>query len=179
MLLLGNSTLPAGRDRSRYRDLSCLRAGVSITRALAHMLDSLVRVSRRVGSQCPTRRQNLVPEAGTWSAGGTLRERARQHEYPLGQNRAMMPSDSLASNDFTYCLTLFPKCFSSFPHGTCSLSVSRQYLALEGFYLPLHAAFPSNATRRNGQTVVPTLRNTGFSPSLTLISIKLSVSQHR
>ncbi|KAF9502893.1 hypothetical protein BS47DRAFT_1374517 [Hydnum rufescens UP504] len=27
-------------------------------------------------------------------------------------------------------------CFSSFPHGTCSLSVSRQYLALEGIYLP-------------------------------------------
>ena len=50
-------------------------------------------------------------------------------------------------NNFTYCLTLFPKCFSSFPHGTCSLSVSRQYLALEGIYLPFWAAIPNNSTR--------------------------------
>lgn len=34
-------------------------------------------------------------------------------------------------NNFTYCLTLFPKCFSSFPHGTCSLSVMHEYLGLE------------------------------------------------
>ena len=51
-------------------------------------------------------------------------------------------------NNFTYCLTLFPKCFSSFPHGTCSLSVSRQYLALDGIYHPFRAAFPNNSTRR-------------------------------
>ena len=51
-------------------------------------------------------------------------------------------------NNFTYCLTLFPKCFSSFPHGTCSLSVSHQYLALDGIYHPFRAAFPNNSTRR-------------------------------
>ena len=39
-------------------------------------------------------------------------------------------------NNFTYCLTLFSKFFSSFPHGTCSLSVSRQYLALDEIYHP-------------------------------------------
>ena len=50
-------------------------------------------------------------------------------------------------NNFTYCLTLFPKFFSSFPHGTCSLSVSRQYLALDGIYHPFRAAFPNNSTR--------------------------------
>ena len=49
-------------------------------------------------------------------------------------------------NNFTYCLTLFPKFFSSFPHGTCSLSVSRQYLALDGIYHPFWAAFPNNST---------------------------------
>ena len=49
-------------------------------------------------------------------------------------------------NNFTYCLTLFPKFFSSFPHGTCSLSVSRQYLALDGVYHPFRAAFPNNST---------------------------------
>jgi len=50
-------------------------------------------------------------------------------------------------NNFTCCLTLFPKCFSSFPHGTCSLSVSRLYLALDGIYHPFRAAFPNNSTR--------------------------------
>ncbi|GKV53457.1 hypothetical protein SLEP1_g59979 [Rubroshorea leprosula] len=49
-------------------------------------------------------------------------------------------------NNFKYFLTLFSKFFSSFPHGTCSLSVSRQYLALDGIYHLLWAAFPSNPT---------------------------------
>ncbi|ORY47496.1 hypothetical protein BCR33DRAFT_646532, partial [Rhizoclosmatium globosum] len=48
-------------------------------------------------------------------------------------------------DNFTYYLTLFSKFFSSFPHGTCSLSVSRQYLALEDIYLPISTAF-SNCT---------------------------------
>ena len=70
-------------------------------------------------------------------------------------------------SNFTYCLTLFPKCFSSFPHGTCSLSVSRQYLALEGIYLPFWAAIPNNSTRweciiKHWESVL----RTGFSPSM-------------
>ena len=52
-------------------------------------------------------------------------------------------------NNFTCYLTLFSKCFSSFPHGTCSLSVSCQYLALDEIYHPLWAAFPNNSTLRN------------------------------
>ena len=55
-------------------------------------------------------------------------------------------TDSLASNDFTYYFTFSSKFFSSFPHGTCSLSVFRKYLALEGYYLPISAAVPSNTT---------------------------------
>ena len=47
---------------------------------------------------------------------------------------------------FTYCLTLSSKCFSTFPHGTCSLSVPRPYLALDGVYHPLWAAFSNNPT---------------------------------
>jgi hypothetical protein len=49
-------------------------------------------------------------------------------------------------DNFTYYLTLFSKFFSSFPHGTCSLSVSRRYLALDGIYHPIWAAFPNNPT---------------------------------
>ncbi len=47
---------------------------------------------------------------------------------------------------FTYYLTLYSECFSTFPHGTCLLSVSWSYLALEGVYLPLCAALSSNTT---------------------------------
>ena len=51
-------------------------------------------------------------------------------------------------SNFRYYLTLFSKFFASFPHGTCSLSVSHQYLALDGIYHPLRAAIPNNSTRR-------------------------------
>ena len=49
-------------------------------------------------------------------------------------------------DNFTYYLTLFSKFFSSFPHGTCSLSVSRRYLALDEIYHPFRTAFPSYST---------------------------------
>ena len=52
----------------------------------------------------------------------------------------------LPRNNFKLFFTLVSKCFSSFPHGTCPLSVSRQYLALDHVYDPLCAALPSNAT---------------------------------
>jgi hypothetical protein len=44
---------------------------------------------------------------------------------------------SLPFWQFQALLTLFSKFFASFTHGTCSLSVSHHYLALEGIYLPL------------------------------------------
>src|ERR1700750_164530 len=54
----------------------------------------------------------------------------------------------LPLSNFKYFLTLFSKFFSSFPHGTCSLSVSRRYLALDEIYHPFSAAIPNNATLR-------------------------------
>ena len=51
-------------------------------------------------------------------------------------------------SNFRYSLTLFSKFFASFPHGTCTLSVFHQYLALDGIYHPLWAAIPSNSTHR-------------------------------
>ena len=73
-------------------------------------------------------------------------------------------------NNFTYFFTLFSKFFSSFHHCTCSLSVSRQYLALDGIYHPLRAAFPNNSTLRRHFTKNRTPRHTGFSPSMTSCS---------
>ena len=69
-------------------------------------------------------------------------------------------------NNFTYYLTLFSKFFSSFHHCTCSLSVSRQYLALDGIYHPLRAAIPNNSTLWKHFTKDWTPHLTGFSPSV-------------
>jgi len=45
-------------------------------------------------------------------------------------------------------ITLFSKYFASFAHGTCSLSDSRRYLALDEIYHLIYAAIPGNATLR-------------------------------
>lgn len=74
-------------------------------------------------------RARRVAPAGRLNLGGRIAESIR------------FPSDG-----FTYSLTLFSKFFSSFPHGTCSLSVSRRYLALDGVYHPFWAAIPNNPT---------------------------------
>ena len=71
------------------------------------------------------------------------------------QGRADRPQIASASTSlyrfplhhFKYYFTLFSKFFSSFPHGTCSLSVSRPYLALDETYHPIRAAIPNNSTR--------------------------------
>ena len=52
-------------------------------------------------------------------------------------------------------ITLFSKYFASFPHGTCSLSDSRRYLALDEIYHLICAPIPGNATLR-----LRTLRST-------------------
>ena len=128
------------------------------------MSDSLVRVSRRVG---PLRRRHDPGRAASGEAGLLVNPRPGARWATAASGDGGVPADgaqtdrahpggarpprksrvgSLASNDFTYYFTFFPKSFSSFPHGTCSLSVSCQYLALEGHYLPISAAVPSNTT---------------------------------
>ncbi|KAK8701096.1 hypothetical protein V6N13_019486 [Hibiscus sabdariffa] len=68
-------------------------------------------------------------------------------------------------DNFKHSLTLFSKSFSSFPRGTCSLSVSRPYLALDGIYRPIRAAFPNKPTRRQRLVVRQGPGTTGLSPS--------------
>jgi len=46
---------------------------------------------------------------------------------------------------FRHSLTLLSKIYASFPHVTCSLSVSARYLALDGIYHTLE--LQSQATR--------------------------------
>ena len=69
-------------------------------------------------------------------------------------------------SNFTYSLTLFSKFFSSFPHGTCLLSVSTLYLALGNYYLPLQVAISSNSTLRTCVVWQQTTKaHTGLLPS--------------
>ncbi|KAK8667418.1 hypothetical protein V6N13_007568 [Hibiscus sabdariffa] len=73
-------------------------------------------------------------------------------------------------DNFKHSLTLFSKSFSSFPRGTCPLSVSHPYLALDGIYRPIRAAFPNNPTRRQRLLVRQGPGTTGLSPSLAPLS---------
>ena len=60
---------------------------------------------------------------------------------------------------------------STFPHGTCPLSASRQYLALDGVYHPLWAAFPNNPTPET-LAVAQTGTRIGLTPALGEASIR-------
>ncbi len=60
--------------------------------------------------------------------------------------RSINCSSTASFSTVSSLLTLFSKFFSSFLRSTCSLSVSRLYLALEEVYLPFRAAFPNNPT---------------------------------
>ena len=53
---------------------------------------------------------------------------------------------SLPPQRFQALLTLFPKSFSSFPHGTCLLSVSSLYFALDEIYHLIYAPIPRSVT---------------------------------
>ena len=77
-------------------------------------------------------------------------------------------------NGFKHYFTLFSKFFSPFPHGTCSLSVSCPYLALDEVYHPIKAALSSNSTHRRRIARQSKPRSyTGLSPSLVLHSKRL------
>ena len=69
---------------------------------------------------------------------------------------------SLPSQRFQTLLTLFPKSFSPFPHGTCLLSVSSQYLALEEDYLPFCAPLPKYATLNSTPNALGSERTYGI-----------------
>ncbi len=146
------------------------------TRALAQTLDSLVRVSRRVAcrhyASALARRRGPRPRQGASDPGLQHPRRGRvpgaltrppkpalarppESTPPREEAEPRRPrSDRMRfpHNDFTYCFTLFSKCFSPFDYSTCALSVSGRYLALDGIYHPLRAAFSNNSTLRRGFT---------------------------
>ena len=140
------------------------------------MLDSLVRVSRRAAydhyasilaeARSSVRAGGIAPRAITLPAGSYIPKAFIPPPEPMlacsptsaplrtGADRRTDRSGRkrFPFNNFTYFLTLFPKCFSSFDHSTCALSVSGRYLALDEIYHPFRAAFPNNSTRRRSFT---------------------------
>ena len=107
---------------------------------------------------------------------GFGRRRSRQQSTPRAERRTSKSRSAYGRGaspapirfppgNFKHSLTLFSKSFSSFPRGTCSLSVSRPYLALDGIYRPIGAAFPNNPTRRQRLVVRQGPGTTGLSPS--------------
>ena len=95
----------------------------------------------RLAAAWGSRRRQEEPALGLRSRHGPPLTRPDQHCSNTDLIR-------FPFNNFTHCLTPFSRCFSSFPHGTCSLSVSCHYLALDEIYHPFWAAFPNNSTRR-------------------------------
>ena len=146
------------------------------------MLDSLVRVSRRViydhyasvraEARSSVQAGRIAPSAirrprGGVTFRGPLTDRPTRRwpargEVHRPEGRLNPASESgrkrFPFNNFTCCLTLFSKCFSSFDHSTCALAVSGQYLALDEIYHPFRAAFQNNSTRRRSFTRTQTPR---------------------
>ena len=129
------------------------------TQVLAQMLDSLVRVSRRAAwnhyasvlavARSSAEVRSIAPEAITHPRRDATFLRALSdylgRRWPVGggvnrmngrTTRVRSGSKRFPFNNFTCCLTLFSKCFSSFDHSTCALSVYRRYLALDEIYHP-------------------------------------------
>lgn len=138
----GSAQLPkhAGTARAARHDrVDGVSAGISTARALAAFA---IRVGPR-------------PEP----IGGPVFDRSTS-------DRGASPAPiRFPPDNFKHSLTLFSKSFSSFPRGTCLLSVSRPYLALDRIYRPIGAAFPNNPTRRQRLVVRQGPGTTGLSPS--------------
>ncbi|MED6165154.1 hypothetical protein PIB30_096853 [Stylosanthes scabra] len=107
------------------------------------------------------------PQSASQSASVDAPSRLADQQRRSTSDRGASPTPiCIPPDNFKHSLTLFSKSFSSFPRDTCSLSISRQYLALDGIYRPIRAAFPNNPTRRQRLVVQQGPSTMGFSPSL-------------
>ena len=72
------------------------------------------------------------------------------------------PSDCLWARGFRYYFTPLPGCFSPFPHGTSSLSVAKEYLALRGGPRGFRPGFPCPAVLRSSSRKANRFRLQGY-----------------
>ncbi|KAK8531439.1 hypothetical protein V6N13_034516 [Hibiscus sabdariffa] len=162
---------------------------------LVDSADSLVRVSRRAGwgARRPTpgarwcrstprrrvlgstievttsprayQRPGLGPPPRSASVHAPSRSADRLSPFHIRPGRIVGPHP-LPSRQFQALFDSLFKVLFIFPSRyTCSLSVSRPYLALDGIYRPIRAAFPNNPTRRQRLVVRQGPGTTGLSPS--------------
>ena len=154
-------------------DAASLLARPASRRFPAPIAPARERVTLREAFSSPTRRSRPSPGASALAARRPPPvQRTVRFRKPGQTARAQLKATGrldrpsrLPLDGFTYSLTLSSKCFSTFPHGTCSLSVSRPYLALDGVYHPLWAAFPNNPTLRRRKARAPAAAM-GLTPAL-------------
>jgi len=70
----------------------------------------------------------------------------------------------LPHNGFRYSFTFSPKCFSSFAHATCALSVFSRYLALAEVYLPFALHSQAVLLRKSKGVVSALVGKRGYHP---------------
>ncbi|CAN7088907.1 unnamed protein product, partial [Brassica rapa subsp. narinosa] len=161
----------SGPDRHAHTRTLLRRSrsvGCAPVRDPANQLPCALRRRLRGRNESPGLGHHLNPRRSTPRIDrrtGLLRSASDQDASPAP---IRFPPDN-----FKHSLTLFSKSFSSLPRGTCSLSVSRPYLALDGIYRPIGAAFPNNPTRRQRLVVRQGPGTTGLSPSLAPLSREL------
>ena len=117
------------------------RRATSLPMRLYH---SPKRVTGRFGLRSPDGRSRPSPSASA-ATPSSIDTDQHPEGYPSPRRLYMATPESAGTTDrpsrlplggFTCCLTLSSECFSTFPHGTCALSVSCRYLALDGVYHP-------------------------------------------
>ena len=153
------------------------------TLTLAYWIDSLVRVSRRVGRShygiIFQKTLRLICSFNSRLRSFLSHDSYRKTSLCLSTDKRMLViclpnnySSTASFSTISSLLTLFSKFFSSFLRSTCSLSVSHKYLALEEVYLPFRAAIPNYPTLFDNRTSWH--QSTGLSPSLMSSSKELT-----
>ncbi|KAK8660443.1 hypothetical protein V6N13_051369 [Hibiscus sabdariffa] len=143
---------PAGR-RPEHAGAEALRDGACwVPRSRRRRLHGRIK-SPGLGRHHDSHRS--TPRAG-WRTGSRL---------SISDRGASPAPIRFPPDNFKHSLNLFSKSFSSYPRGTCSLSVSHPYLALDGNYRPIRAAFPNNPTHKKRLMVRQGLGTTALSPS--------------
>ena len=131
----------------------------------SHLICSATREQRMaVGIYCKTRRVDRQQEAHPIHQLNS-RMNACSHrglETSLHYRRRHM----LSLQRFQARLTLFPKYFASFPHGTSMLLDSSTCGVLNGVYHQIGARISASATLRAHAVRILTRDRTGFSPSI-------------
>ena len=94
----------------------------------------------------PAHRIGLADTPANWNARRTTGRGQPVRSTPTHREPADKSPIPLITGRFQVLFTLFSKFFSSFVHTTCSLSVSKQYLAFAEAHQRFCTAFPNCTT---------------------------------